>query len=102
MSLYRYFPRVDEVVLPAIDGPLAKKILAGAIAGAYREIRAAQREGTKAEKQNRLQVPYVVFTPKEKAKIGKIAAQHGISAAIRYFSKKGSRFADLKESSVRS
>ena len=42
--------------------------------------------------------PYAKFTAEQRAEIGKRAAEYGIVAAIRYYSKK---YPDLKESSVR-
>ena len=44
--------------------------------------------------------PYVKLTPKQKALVGKRAAEHGVTSALRYFAR-SQPDVDLKESTVR-
>ena len=84
-------------MLPRPDGPLSKVVPASTISAANKKEKSvlavpAAKPGTCTHG------PYDHFTPEEKAWIGKTAAEHGVTATIRYFSKV---YPLLKESSVR-
>ena len=93
MSLYKYFQ--PTVKLPDPEGHLKKDICSSTIQIVNDKVR------TELEKKPRgSRNPYLKLTPAQKATVGKRATEHGVTAAIRYFSP---RFPDLelKETTVR-
>ena len=88
MVLYRYFKRHSDNKLPDPRGPLSIKIPSTSIASANVEVRdvVGQESASRG--------PYVKITAEQRAVIGKRAAEHGIAAAIRFYTK----FDNLKES----
>ena len=89
-----YFPKAGP--LPSPSGALSARVPSLAIAAANREVQALI-----AEKENRSKKrgPYTVFTARERAKIGKYAAEHGVAAARRwYLAQEGIK---LNESTIR-
>ena len=94
MAMYKYLKPVDPA-LPKPEGSLSLVVPSSSIAAANKEVkRVINREGESKRGK------YCIFTPEEKARIGKRAAEYGVTATIRYFSK---QFSDrsLSESSVR-
>ena len=101
MAMLNYFQPAASV-LPKPDGPLSRVIPAYSIAAANKEVKRVLDLPTAAEEKQTTSKrgTYNHFTPEEKARIGKRAAEHSVTATIRYFSKV---FPDclLKESTVR-
>ena len=102
MALLKYFqPRADPL-LPKPDGSLSKVVPSSSITAANKEVKRvldlSDEAGGKDPAPKRGK--YEHYTGAEKVQIGKRAAEHGVVATIRYFSK---IFPDrsLKESSVR-
>ena len=92
MALYRYFKQHSNDELPDPQGPLSIEVPSTSIVSANEEVRRV------VSKEPAKRGPYAKFTAEQRAEIGKRAAEYGIVAAIRYYSKK---YPDLKESSVR-
>ena len=92
MALYNYFKKKENPALPDDKGQLSKVVPSSYIREANKEVSLATKSFSKRG-------PYLKLTPEKKADIGKYAAEHGIVAAIRYFSKD---FPDstLKETTV--
>ena len=90
MVLLKYFQRVSDA-LPTPDGPLSVSVPSLSISAANKMVKRAIEPARKRGS-------YDSFTPEEKARIAKRASEHGVTAAIRYFSKV---HPSLKESSVR-
>ena len=89
--------------MPNPNGPLYASVPSSAIAAANKEVTKVLEEAGLDQKHATPKSAcgeYEHYTPKEKTLVGKRAAEHGVTAAIRYFSKV---FADnsLKESTVR-
>jgi hypothetical protein len=96
MSLLKYFqPSCSN--LPKPEGCLATVMPSSSIVAANKEVNEVL--GEPAESTTR-RGTYEHFTSEEKALIGKRAAEFGVRASIRYFSKKFPH-RSLKESSVR-
>ena len=106
MSLLKYF-QLANPTLPKPNGPLSTSVPSSSIAAANREVKQLL---DKAENNERTDSPratstskrgtYERFTAEEKAKIGRRATEHGVTASVRYFSKVFPG-RSLKESSVR-
>ena len=95
MALYKYFKRNDK--LPDVDGPLKQHIPSQVISVVNKEVEAViYREGGSCKTRG----PYMKVTDAQKAVIGKRAAEHSVTASIRYFSKMYPDI-ELKETSVR-
>ena len=92
MSLYKYFQ--PTVMLPDPEGPLKKDICSLTIQIVNDKVRTELEKKPQGSRN-----PYLKLTPAQKAIVGKRAAEHGVTAAIRYFSP---RFPDLelKETTV--
>ena len=108
-SILHYFKSAlkdDErdVSLPNPHGPLSSKVPSGAIEIANKKVAeivapptAADSEPTSSSRKR-----YIKLTPAQRFTVGKRAAEHGTTAAMRYFSYKYSgNFASLKETTVR-
>ncbi len=103
MALWNYFiPAVS--VLPKPDGPLSRIVPASSIAAANKEVKGVldlpKASGAEEKQTTSKRGTYDHFTPEEKARIGKRAAEHGVTATIRYFSRVFPGHS-LKESTVR-
>ena len=102
MALLNYFQPATSM-LPKPDDPLSRVIPASSIAAANKVKKVLDLPtGSRAEekKTTSKRGMYDHFTPEEKARIGKRAAEHSVTATIRYFSKLlPGRL--LKESTVR-
>ena len=96
MALYQYFRMASDVPrsLPDPCGPLSKEMPLSSIAAANSDVKALLQGEEAATSGKRGQ--YAKFTPELKLEIGKCAAEHGVAANIRYYSR---RF-ELKESSI--
>ena len=79
--------------LPEPNGSLSKKVPSKAIEMANSEV-------TKLKEQPRGRGSYLILTPAQRFEIGKRAAEHGVTASIRYFAKKYPKL-PLKETTVR-
>ena len=112
-QLFKYFKRGDPAhpkVLPQPDGPLATLMPSSSIVAANKEVKTAldssvenktdEISGKKSEKSSK-RGRYDIYSPEEKASIGKRAAEHGVTSTIRYYAKKYPERPLLKESSVR-
>ena len=88
MALYKYFAPAKPS-LPKPDGPLSAVVPSSSIAAANKEVTKVLEEelDQKDATPKSAHGEYEHFTPEEKARIGKRAAEHGVTAAIRYFSK---------------
>ena len=107
ISIQKYFKPVTEkdkvdtktVKLPASlpdpNGDLSKLVPSSAIRAANESIREILKEKKGARK-----APYLILTPAQRYSIGKRAAEHGVTATIRYYSKHFPHLA-LKETTVR-
>ena len=108
-SILHYFKSAlkdDErdVSLPNPHGPLSSKVPSGAIEIANKKVAeivapptAADSEPTSSSRKR-----YIKLTPAQRFTVGKRAAEHGTTAAMRYFSYKYSgNFTSLKETTVR-
>ena len=101
MALYKYFAPAKPS-LPKPNGPLSAVVPSSSIAAANKEVTKVLEEelDQKDATPKSARGEYERFTPEEKARIGKRAAEHGVPAAIRYFSKVFPG-RSLKESTVR-
>ena len=89
MALYRYFKQHSNDKLPDPQGPLSIEVPSTSVVSANEEVRRV------VSKEPAKRGPYTKFTAEQTAEIGKRAADYGIVAAIRYYSKK---YPDLRES----
>ena len=69
--------------MPNPRGLLSARVPSLAISTANREVRAAIEEQRK--KKSKKRGPYTVFTAQERARIGKYALDHGVTAARRWY-----------------
>ena len=90
MTLYCYFER-DDSVLPKPQGTLSTVVPASTIAAANKVVKKVLDSDTGPREKGAAcsshRGAYEHFTPKEKARIGKRAAEHGVTATLRFFSK---------------
>ena len=111
MSLLQYF-KLKRSVLPNPNGPLARVMPSSSIAMANEAVKNAISKTTDTSSDTSEDTskalnaslkgrgPYVQFTPEEKARIGKWAAQYGVASTTRHF-KRFFSDREVKESSVR-
>ena len=97
--LLKYFNKLNQkksettdAVLPEIDGPLVNVMPSSDIQTANKAICATLLESPHGSETNggndnetKHHGNYQFFTPKEKAALGKRAAEYGITSTIRYF-----------------
>ena len=94
-SILKYFNLMPVAsstspTLPDPDGPLNEKVPAKAIELANAELEQQSKE-----------MPYTILTPAQRYyKVGKQASEHGVTASLRYFSKKYPQLCP-KETTVR-
>ena len=101
MNLFKYFKHTDDKthsILPDPQGSLSAIVPSSrieAVNAAVKPVIEEQMDGNSSSRGK-----YEIFSPDEKAKIGKRAAEFGVLATIRHFSKK---YPDrvLKEATVR-
>ena len=84
MSILRYVRLLKHKSDPV--GPLSEKVLLSAISIANKNVIKTLNDAQ--ERKKRTCRPYLSLTPAQKYEIGKRAAEHGITASIRYFTKK--------------
>ncbi len=102
MALFKYFKPALSL-LPKPDGPLSFIVPSTSIELANKEVK-HELDKQQAEKgkpaAKRARGIYENFTPEEKCAMGKRAAEFGVTASLRHFSKKyPDRY--FKESSIR-
>ena len=85
MALYKYFKKAS--VLPNPDGPFSARILTSAIKTAKPLLNNPGSTAKQAGKRGQ----YLVYTDEEKYKIGKRAAEMGVTNTLRFYQK---QFAD--------
>ena len=81
MALYRYLKQQSKDKLPDPRGPLSRKLPPASIASANKEVR---RVILDPEPVKGVKGLYTKLTAEQKAVIGKRAAEHGVTATIRY------------------
>ena len=96
MSLLKYFQ--PSSTLPKPEGRLSTIMPSSSIAATNKEVKQILDKADKLEKMKR--GTYEHFIPEENAQIGKRAAEYGVTASPRYFSK-AFPGRSLKESTVR-
>ena len=94
MSILKYFHRIEwkdqerdqadngEIKLPDPDGNLSKVIPSKAIRAANETIQQI------LEPKEVKKVHYVFLTPAQRFAVGKRAAEHGVTATLRYYAKR--------------
>ena len=103
MALLKYFKRIEpkksekiDEVLPKTDGPLSTLMPTSAIEAANKAVRDTLLDSetsavTETDGGNdsvtKRRGNYQFFSPKEKAELGKRAAEYGITSTIRYFAR---------------
>ena len=112
MSILKYFKRAPKTgsdeLLPDPDGTLSKIVPPSAIKMANDEVAKVVNDeerksdtstdeprGTRSRPNG-----YLILTPAQQFEVGKRAAEHGVTASLRYFTKKYPHL-PLKEASVR-
>ena len=80
--------------LPDLDGPLSERVPAKAI-----ELANAEVKQSKESSRGRRPL-YLILTPSQHYEVGRQASEHGVTASLRYFSKKYPLLS-LKETTVR-
>ena len=91
MALFKYFKRTDDKassILPDPQGSLSAIVPSSRIEAVNTMVRPVieeQIDDNCSKKSSRGK--YEIFSPDEKAKIGKRAAEHGVLSTIRHFSK---------------
>ena len=99
MSIWDYFK--PTIKLPNPEGPLKVEIRPSTIRAVNEKIFPTMESGLKNPAVfRRSREPYTKLTPEQKAVIGRRAAEHGITATIRHFSKRYDNM-ELKETTVR-
>ena len=83
MALLKYLKK-KVTVLPKPDGPLSECMPSAAISSANNEVKDLV-DATPCD--SRKQGPYQNYTDKEKARIGKRAAEFGVTNTLRHFGK---------------
>ena len=99
MALYKYFHPQEQnnCLLPKPDGPLSAVMPSSSILAANKEMKTVLDCSNDCKKKRG---NYEHLSTRDKAKIAKYAAENGVTAAIRHFSKVFTGRL-LKESSVR-
>ena len=97
MSLLKYF-QLSNSTLPKPDGPLSQVISSSSITAANKEVKGVLDQSNKPLGK-RKHGAYEHFNPHKKLKIGKRAAECGVTASVCYCSKECPG-RPLKESSV--
>ena len=80
--------------LPDPDGPLSERVPAKAIELVSTEVKQS-KESPRGQRP-----PYLILTPSQCYEVGRRASEHGVTASLRYFSKKYPQLS-LKETTVR-
>ena len=80
--------------LPDPDGPLSERVPSKAIELANTEVKQF-KESSRGRRS-----PYLILTPSQRYEVGRRASEHGVTASLRYFSKKYPQLS-LKETTVR-
>ena len=94
MSILRYFMRVnkteaksaDDDGLPEPSGPLSNSVPPTAIKLANAKV--SQQLKAKNDLRGSRSKPYLMLTPGQRYKIGKRAAEYGVTTTLRYYTRK--------------
>ena len=102
-SKYTQKDNEKDVCLLNPHGPLSNKVPPGAIEMANKKVAEIVAPPTAdSEPTSNGRKHYIKLTPAQRFTVGKRAAEHGTTAAIRYFSHNYfSQFASLKETTIR-
>lgn len=99
MSILKYFKRapakVQDEELPEPTSSLNSVVPSKAIELANSEVLKLKNKGPRGARS----APYLILTPAQRYEVGKRAAEHGVTASLRYFAKKYPEL-PLKETSV--
>ena len=106
MTLYQYFARAKEITsLPDPNGPFSATLPSSKISAVNKEVAKVLPPAGEtgpvdedADHSKKSRGPYVKLTQREKAEIGKNAAEHGVASTLRKFAKK---HPGLKKSTVK-
>ena len=98
MSILDYFTVMSSKSLPNPRGPLSNRIASAAIESANREVRVALNPESASSKQKGKKP--CVYSPHERAELGKLAVDIGVTNAAKRFSKKIIKY-PVKESTAR-
>ena len=81
MSLLKYFHPVksNDERLPSPTGPLNKLMPSSAIASINLSVKEEIKQTARSKR-----APYLILTPAQRFQVGKRAAEHGVTATIRY------------------
>jgi len=85
MALWKYFKWEVKAPLPSPSGNLSRTISSGGIVAANKEVQRVIDSGTDGTVLKR--GPYEHFDDEERAQIGRYAADHGVAAAVRHYTK---------------
>ena len=99
MSILKYFnlaPAMQDEELPEPSSCLSDVVPPKAIEMANAEVSKVKNKPPRGARS----APYLILTPAQRYEVGKRAAEHGVTAALRYFAKKYPEL-PLKETSVR-
>ena len=100
MSILKYLKYVPVPIqdegLPEPSSSLSNVVPPKAIEMANAEVVKVKNKARRGSRS----VPYLILTPAQRYEVGKRAAEHGVTAALRYFAKKYPEM-PLKETSVR-
>ena len=93
MSLLKYFRsrKSNDESLPSPSGSLSTVMPSTAIVAANSFVEKEVKQSVRA--------PYLILTPAQRYQVGKRAAEHGVTATIRYYAQKCPDLA-LKEATV--
>ena len=87
MSILKYLKRVPVPIqdegLPEPSSSLINVVPPKAIEMTNAEVVKVKNKAPRGSRS----VPYLILTPAQRYEVGKIAAEHGITAALRYFTK---------------
>ena len=88
MSILKYFhPVKQKPDLPDPNGPLSQSLPSTAIAAANVKVTDALNEAEVKKSASRTRGTYSFLTSAQKYEVGKRAAEHGVTATIRYYGK---------------
>ena len=89
MSLLKYLKKKDGSLLPSPNGPLSEHLSPRGIEECNSRVSEIMEKQTNSSNKSPMRTPtrgkYVIYSPNDRAKIGKYAAENGPAAAIRKF-----------------
>ena len=99
LQYFKRVPRKSNEQFPEPNGPLSSSVPPKAIELANANVAKAVKDGASSG-QSKRSGPYLMLSGAQRFEIGKRAAEHGVTASLRYYAKKYPEL-PLKESSVR-